>query len=258
MPLRSTGATRCASHIVETYFYLRAGLGAIAIALPFVLWLGGKTLLDIAPQPSISAYYFTDLRDVLVGALCAVGLALLIYKGFSRTEDWLLNSAGVLIVGVALFPTDPARLLRCFPPCPAQCVPYASALDRTADVLIRSGLHEYFAIGFFLAIGSVCIFCSQRTLHLIANPALRKTYRWVYKLLGVAMWALPLATAAWLRLSPQAGSDCADRTEFWVEAAGVWVFAAYWWLKTYEARQYGADHKYPKRRAIPDELADMA
>ncbi|HOM12412.1 MAG TPA: hypothetical protein PLB41_03750 [Rubrivivax sp.] len=257
MRQHQSGAAQYTSDIADTYFFLRVSLGSIAVALPLVLWLGGKALLDIAPQPSISAYYHTDLRDVMVGALCAVGLALLIYKGFSRAEDWLLNIAGVLVVGVALFPTDPARLLQCFPPCAAQCVAFSPKLDRTADVLIRSGLHGCFAVGFFAAIGSVCIFCAQRTLHLIARPAVRKFYRSAYKLLGVAMWALPLTTAAWLRLSPDAGSDCADRTVFWVEAAGIWVFAAYWWLKTYEARQYGADHKYPERRAIPDALAAM-
>lgn len=257
MPPRPTGTARQASHIADTYLYLRAGLGAIAVALPLVLWLGGKVLLGIAPQPSISAYYFTDLRDVLVGALCAVGLALLIYKGFSRTEDWLLNAAGVLVVGVAWFPTDPTRLLQCFPPCAAPCLAYASALDRTANALISSGWHETFAVGFFAAIGSVCIFCAQRTLHLVADARLRKTYRWIYRLLGVAMWALPLGTAALLRLAPSAASDCTDRTLFWVEASAIWVFAAYWWLKTYEARQYGADRRYPERRAIPDALAAM-
>ncbi|HRH89316.1 MAG TPA: hypothetical protein PLO41_20920 [Rubrivivax sp.] len=255
MRQQRTGAAQYTSDIADTYFFLRVSLGSIAVALPLVLWLGGKALLDIAPQPTISAYYHTDLRDVMVGALCAVGLALLIYKGFSRAEDWLLNVAGVLVVGVALFPTDPARLLQCFPPCAGPCVAFSPTLDRTADVLVRSGLHGYSAVGFFAAIGSVCVFCSQRTLHLIANPAVRKFYRWLYKLLGVAMWAVPLGTAALLRLSPNAGSDCADRTVFWVEAVGIWVFAAYWWVKTYEARQYGADRKYPERRAIPDALA---
>ena len=256
MSPQRTGHPPQASHIADTYFYLRVSLGTIAVALPLVLWLGGKAL-GIAPQPSISAYYFTDLRDVLVGALCAVGLALLIYKGFSRTEDWLLNAAGVLVVGVAWFPTDPSRLLQCFAPCAAPCLAYAAALDRSADALIASGLHEYFAIGFFAAIGSVCIFCAQRTLHLITNARRRKTYRWIYRLLGVAMWALPLGTAAVLRLAPGAASGCTDRSVFWGEAAAIWVFAAYWWLKTYEARQYGADRRYPERRAIPDALAAL-
>ena len=255
MRLQLTALKKPNSYVEDTYFFLRLSLGIIAILIPLVLWLGGRMMLGIPPQTSISAYYHTDMRDVFVGGLFAVGLALLIYKGFSFTEDWLLNVAGVLIIGVAYFPMDPTTLFQCFPPCETTCTLYSSILDRTPDSLIKIGIHGYYAVAFFIAIGCVCAFCSKRTLHLIPDKRIRQSYLITYRILGIAMVALPLSTAALLRLSPHAGSDCADRTVFWIESLGVWVFAVFWLLKTYEGNKYGADKRYPDRRSIPEDMA---
>jgi hypothetical protein len=251
MKLRITALRRLDSNVEDTYFFLRSSLGVIAVLLPLVLWLGGLQALGIPPQTSISAYYHTEMRDVLVGGLFAVGLTLLIYKGFSFVEDWLLNAAGALIVGVAYFPMNPSTLHKCFPTCQPPCMAYASVLDQTPDALIAIGIHGYCAVAFFIAIGSVCIFCSGRTLPLIENQSIQRAYSFAYRTLGVAMVALPLAAAAVLRFSPTSGSSCTDRTVFWIEASGIWVFATFWLLKTYESHKYGTDRKYPNRRGAP-------
>jgi len=59
-------------------------------------------------QTSISAYYWTlDLeRNFFVGVLCAVGVFLLLYKGYNRLEDRILDLAGISAAGVAFFPMD--------------------------------------------------------------------------------------------------------------------------------------------------------
>lgn len=251
MRLQLSALRRLQSNVTDTYFFLRISLGAIAVVLPLVLWLGGKYALGIPPQTSISAYYHTDMRDLMVGGLFAIGLALFIYKGFSFAEDWLLNAAGVLIIGVAYFPMDPSTQYQCFPICLPPCLANASLLDHTSDALITIGLHGYCAVAFFLAIGSACIFCSSHTLPLIENLQVRRAFSVAYKAIGVAMVILPLTAAALLRLSPNSGSTCADRTVFWIEASGVWVFAAFWLLKTYESHKYGTDRKYPNRRGTP-------
>ena len=253
--MRLSAIKRLHSNIEDTYFFLRLSLGIIAALLPLILWLGGRIILNIPAQTSISAYYHTDMRDFLVGALFALGLALLIYKGFSFAEDWLLNIAGILIICVAFFPMNPASVLKCFPPCDAQCISYSGILDRTAEGLIKAGIHGICALIFFIAIGCVCIFCSRRTLHLIPEQRIRRTYRIIYQILGAAMIIIPLLTASLLRLSPHSGIACEDRTIFWTETTGVWVFAVFWLLKTYEGHKYGADFKYRDRRSIPEALA---
>ncbi|GAA1671349.1 hypothetical protein MMUR_47970 [Mycolicibacterium murale] len=100
---------------VWTYRYLRIGLvGAVvflAVSVAITTATTGRW------QPSISAYFYTTSHAALTGALCAVGLGLIAYKGSTATEDVLLNSAGFLAFIVALVPT--AR-----PPCagtPASC-----------------------------------------------------------------------------------------------------------------------------------------
>lgn len=69
-----------ARSLVLSYLGLRRAVGYIGIGLPFVL-LFGKLLVQGGPLPgSISAYYYSDMRNVLVGALCAVAIFLISYR----------------------------------------------------------------------------------------------------------------------------------------------------------------------------------
>jgi len=55
---------------------------------------------------SISAYYYTPVRSVFVGTLCAMGVCLIAIKGRDRPrEDLMLNLAGMCAPVVALCPT---------------------------------------------------------------------------------------------------------------------------------------------------------
>jgi len=56
-------------------------------------------------QTSISAYYYTPVRGVFIGALMAIGLALIVIKG-PAWEDIPLNVAGMLAPVVAIVPTS--------------------------------------------------------------------------------------------------------------------------------------------------------
>ncbi len=63
-------------------------------------------------QSSISYYYYTNLREIFTGTLCAVGLFLIRYKGHGNVSIWkndnlLTNIAGFMAIGVALIPTSP-------------------------------------------------------------------------------------------------------------------------------------------------------
>lgn len=256
MPQAPKAPSEFESQITETYFFMRIGMGALAFAFPLGLWLVGRWLMDIPTQTSLSAYYHSDMRDTFVGVLCAIGFTLFLYKGFSRSEDWALNLAGALAVGIACFPMAPGQPLRCRAVCSDDaCLATSALFDRTFDPLIASQLHGLCAVAFFIAIAYVCGFCAKRTLHLIPEQTVRRRYLRLYQALAVAMVALPAAVALLTRLSPASANDCTDFTIIRVETAGVWVFATYWFVKTYEARKYGADKVYPNRRAIPQERA---
>ena len=48
---------------------------------------------------------------MFIGALCAIGALLIVYKGSKDTEDVLLNLAGILAFVVAFVPTSRPVLL---------------------------------------------------------------------------------------------------------------------------------------------------
>jgi len=111
------------AHISKTYSGLRNGIGWLAIALPLVLSLWGYWKHGLPPQDSISAYYHAFvpsgkppgllevagngvMRNWFVGILWAIGVFLVLYRGYGRRENIALNFAGVLLIMVAMFPMD--------------------------------------------------------------------------------------------------------------------------------------------------------
>lgn len=253
------------SQITDTYQFMRIGMGVLALVFPFAMVLVGWGLMRIAPLTSLSAYYHSNMRDVFVGVLCAIGFCLFLYKGFSQREDFALNLAGALAVGIASFPMSPDIVLACQRLCEdGACLAESVRFDRTFDVLLglhgqvlgwHLSVHGTCAVLFFVSIAYVCIFCAKRTLHLIPDQTVRRRYLRTYQGFGVAMVAAPLCVALVLRLAPGSRTDCGNFTVIGIEAAGVIVFALYWLTKTYEAKKYGADKTYPNRRAIPDAKA---
>lgn len=90
----------------HSYMALRKAVGIIGITLPFAMMLGVSTVFGTdALQDSISHYYYTGMRDVFVGALCAVALFMFFYSGYDKRDDWLGNMAGIFALAVAWFPT---------------------------------------------------------------------------------------------------------------------------------------------------------
>lgn len=234
-------------HMLSTYQTLRVVLVVIALIFPWVLWIGGSYLSRqrLELQRSMSAYYHANemtrkelaeresakregrqrdnvpidsgrgvMRNWFVGVLFAISALLAVYKGFRPAEDLALNLAAVFATLVALVPNrwadDPAPL---FP------------------------FHGTFAICFFLCIAYVCIFCASATLSLVREDR-RAHYRRFYKLVGWAMAASPLLAAVLTQFFGLHNSYV-----FFVEAFGVYAFAAYWFVKTREISETNADRK---------------
>lgn len=98
---------RTRTRYVRSFLILRVAVGALGIALPFVLVFTDGVWFDGRPYPrnSISAYYYSGMRDVLVGTVWAIGVFLVAYKAAERNLDnTLSNLAGITAVPIALFP----------------------------------------------------------------------------------------------------------------------------------------------------------
>jgi hypothetical protein len=205
-----------------TYFGLRWITVLVAVALPLLLWWGGRLAFNIHLQDSISAYYLTAMRNWFVGCLFGVAACLYVYKGLSDRESILLNAASLLAVGVAVTPLDrkPAWL-------PGGLTP-----------------HGICAVLFFVMIALACWLCQDDSLKLgLVPPDRIARYRAKYTLTGVALVALPVIAAI---INVVFGRSPAS-SKFWLEAVAVWVFSFYWYTKTGELKK--ALERHPKRPA---------
>lgn len=90
----------------KTYQYLRVAMvGVVVLLVTSVLFEQAR--VDCW-QTSISSYYYTPVRTILVGGLMAVGLCLIVIKGATSWEDAFLNFAGMFAPLVAVVPTSTA------------------------------------------------------------------------------------------------------------------------------------------------------
>ncbi|WP_210505962.1 hypothetical protein [Naasia sp. SYSU D00057] len=121
------------SSLQRTYRYLRMSIaGAVVVIFTGVVIAAFR----IGWLPSISAYYYTPARNVLVGALVAASLALLALSGRGVPRA-LLDAAALLAPLVAFVPTPllPGDVPG-LPGCPAPgCVPAQVQPDIEAAVL---------------------------------------------------------------------------------------------------------------------------
>jgi hypothetical protein len=98
-----------------SYRRLRRVIGFLGIALPIsLLAFSLPPFFNTSIQPTISHYYYTNLREIFTGILCAVGLFMIRYKGLGNTQWWkndnlLTNIAGVMAISIAFIPTNPLK-----------------------------------------------------------------------------------------------------------------------------------------------------
>jgi hypothetical protein len=216
-------STDLQEHIRATYFMLRKGLAALAFALPLVLWIGGRIFGGLSLQQSMSAYYHSGdgvMRDAFVGIMFAVSFFLILYKGFTYFEDWAFNFAGVFLILVALVPMEWG--------CGTACSSFSA--------------HGTFSLLFFLCIAYVCIFRASDTLDLMEDEAAANRFRGIYRLIGGAMIGAPvIATIISFMLNLEGSESEPRSTLFTIEATCIYIFMAYWIVKSIEITRTKSD-----------------
>jgi len=96
---------------VISFLLLRTFIGAIGIALPIVLVIGGSIYHGgFEIQDSISDYYQTRVRDIFVGILFVLSFFLLSYRGYKRIDNVIASFGFLFALGVALFPNQNPRI----------------------------------------------------------------------------------------------------------------------------------------------------
>jgi hypothetical protein len=140
------------NQLIVSYMALRQAVGWVGTLLPFVL-IVGNAISSTTPRPdSMSGYYYTDMRNVFVGALCALGVFLGAYDGYDDVDRWITNIAGLGAIGVALCPTKPAVCTAGAGACPASSVTHLSTSQQ-----VVGDVHLVFAAVTFVALGLMAL-----------------------------------------------------------------------------------------------------
>jgi hypothetical protein len=92
------------------------------------------------------------MRDVFVGAQCAVGVFLVAYAGYDELDRWITNIAGFCAIGVALFPTKPTVCALHAPICQS---PAVRTLSTYQDVV--GWVHLFLAATTFVLLGVMAL-----------------------------------------------------------------------------------------------------
>ena len=103
-------------------------------------------------------------------------------------------------------------------------------------------MHGTCAVLFFICIGYVCIWRASDTLGEMENEAREKRYRRFYQLIGSSM-----VLAILIAMSLSIWGDISSLV-FFAEAVGVWIFAAYWLLKSREIALTNAERRAFQKR----------
>jgi len=191
---------------VHTYSYLalRKTVGWIGILMPFVLLLGNLLIFGgTVFQPSISLYYHTPMRDILVGALCAVALFLFFYSGYNKWDNYAGTIAGFFAIIVAWFPASPPGVGG-----------------------IINAIHFGAAGGFFITLSAFSLLLFTKKSD---NPTPQKLKRnTIYIICGIVMLASMLAMLIYFTI---AGSSGTSSFVFWAETIALIAFGISWLTK---------------------------
>lgn len=195
---------------VRSYVFMRLAIGLLGIALPPLLVFVEPLLFDGQPFPrgSLSAYYYSGMREVFVGMLCAIGVFLVIYKlGVRSREARLSTYAGMAVIVVALFPTGR----------PGAGIPATPLQDLLGADTVET-IHFLFAGVFILLLALISRYFARN----------REGSRFHYACAIAILLAFALAAYAGFTGDPDKGILVAE----WV---AVWAFGASW-LRTVERR----------------------
>lgn len=135
---------------IRTVQVLRRGIGIVSIAMPFLLIIFSFIpIFEVGEvQISLSAYYYTNIREIFTGTLCIVGFFLLMYQSdydnfkLRFQEDLLVRVMGIAAIGVALIPTAcTEEYCKDWP----SFIPHAGALASQMHIVVAALLFLTFA-----------------------------------------------------------------------------------------------------------------
>ena len=210
------------NQLVISYTLLRQVVGWIGTLLPIVLLVGVAISSTQARPDSMSGYYYTDMRNVFVGALCALGAFLGAYDGYDDLDRWITNIAGFCAIGVAFCPTKPTVCV----PGPHACPASSVALLSTGQQVVGD-IHVFFAVTTFVMLGLMALRFAKGGKTPSGRDILRENF--IYRASGITILSCVLL-AVLSNLLP-ASVNAHWPLLFIFEAVAVFSFGVSWFVK---------------------------
>ena len=202
---------------VVSYLTLRQMIGWIGLLMPFAVRLGAYAFEGIPSTGSISAYYYTGMRDVFVSTLVLIGALFACYRTPSWRDNLLATVAGIAAIGIGLFPMHPSYA--------AEIISKHPDIASGKCYLNRGllGFHFLF-VSIFFALACYLVYF-RFSAFTPPNPTPQKRVRnRVYKICGAIMAVSSLAIA--YTVVARDGESI-----FWPETVAVVSFAIAWLVK---------------------------
>ena len=193
--------------IFVSYLTMRRTVGVLGVALPILLVSIHWILLGVGTgiEDSISDYYGTVVRDLLVGILFTIGWFLFSYRGYQPEDDIAGDLACLFALGVALFPT-------------------------TSDYGLIRILHGGSAALLFLTLSYFSLRLFTKTKK-GGHPTNEKiTRNRIFRTCGVIMLVC-IALIAIFYLFLRDTAIAAINPVFWLESFALWAFGVSWFIK---------------------------
>ena len=213
---------------VRSYLLIRTVVGVLGVALPTVLILADWLLLGGEAQlrGSLSAYYHSPARDLLVGTLFVVGVLLMTYLAGQRDtwDFWLSLVAGVSALGVALLPTPRPGLGPDAPRCGTEPRPRGcSGVQQALGETFTGVLHFVSAAVFILCLAAMCFLFARRAVRFDGAVGVARLFR------GAGV--LILLAVAWAGLGSLADVEVDGLAALYLgEVVAVYAFGVCWFV----------------------------
>lgn len=208
--------------VVLSYYTMRRMVGLIALTLPFALAAGSILAALLSPdhqlphpllQRSLSDYYYTPMRDLYVGSLCAIAAFLACSRGYDLRDEITGYLAGAVTVGVACCPSFNPR------------GNHFTQLDFEFGIA-----HTVFAALMYLMLAYICIFLFRKSAPEKPFTHRKRNRNRIYVSSGLIMVACMVAMVG-LTIRSVVERRHPSHWLFWCESVALFAFGVAWLTK---------------------------
>src|SRR4051794_1276899 len=180
---------------------------------------------------SLSAYYYSGMREYFTCSLAITGLFLVAYKISQKRmwENWIATFAGFTVLFVAFFPTDRPT---------GDSVGLTSLQQAFGEGTVK-GIHVGCAIAFIASLAVISVFFGEREGKRQPAPGRRSPtfWKWLHRGCAIAIALAGIFYAARRGLHPSFGHWINAHDLWLTEVVSVVAFATSWLFKGSEVTQ---------------------